>query len=137
LGEIKFLFPNKHSIYMHDTPNRNLFANGRRNFSHGCVRVQNPREFAQVLLGWDAALVDEKVDSGESISEKLASKVPVHLTYFTAWPDQDGKIHYYADPYERDSTLLQARKTMQKQFARKRSIKIVENRDISTSSIAN
>ena len=134
LGEIKFLFPNKHSIYMHDTPNRELFAQGRRNFSHGCVRVENPREFAQVLLGWDAAMVDGKIDSGESTSEKLGGKIQVHLTYFTAWPGHDGKIQYFADPYGRDSTLLQARTTMQKQYARKRSFKIVENQTISKSS---
>jgi L,D-transpeptidase YcbB len=134
LGEVKFLFPNKHSIYMHDTPNRNLFAQGRRNFSHGCVRVENPREFAQVLLGWEATSVDEKIDSGESTSERLVAKIPVHLTYFTAWPDQDGKIQYFADPYERDLTLLQARKTMQKQYGRKRPLKIVENQVISKAS---
>ncbi len=134
LGEIKFLFPNKHSIYMHDTPNRNLFAEGRRNFSHGCVRVENPREFAQVLLGWEAAIIDEKIDSGESTSTKVASKIPVHLTYFTAWPDHDGKIQYFADPYERDATLLQARKSMQKQYQRKRLFKVVENQTISKSS---
>ena len=134
LGEIKFLFPNKHSIYMHDTPNRNLFAQGRRNFSHGCVRVENPREFAKVLLGWESAIIDDRIDSGESTTEKLASKIPVHLTYFTAWPDNDGKIQYFADPYERDVTLLQARRTMQKQYLRKRSIKIVENQVISKGS---
>ena len=131
LGEIKFLFPNKHSIYMHDTPNRNLFAEARRNFSHGCVRVENPREFAQVLLSWEPTIVDERIDSGESTSQKLTSKIPVHLTYFTAWPDQDGKILYFNDPYERDLTLLQARKTMQKQYAHKRPLKIVENQAIS------
>ena len=55
LGELKFLFPNSHDIYMHDTPTKNLFAETTRTFSHGCIRVQNPREFATVLLGWDRA----------------------------------------------------------------------------------
>jgi L,D-transpeptidase YcbB len=113
LGELKFLFPNAHSIYMHDTPNRNLFSNASRAFSHGCVRVQNPREFAQVLLGWDGNKVDEQLavgaESGESTNIELPAKVPVHLTYFTAWPDESGKISYFSDFYERDKTMLQAR----------------------------
>jgi L,D-transpeptidase YcbB len=99
LGEIKFLFPNSHSIYMHDTPNRELFAEAQRSFSHGCVRVENPREFAQVLLNWEAAKVASKVEAGETISVKIPEPVKVHLTYFTAWPDESGKIQYFSDIY--------------------------------------
>ena len=135
LGEVKFLFPNKHSIYMHDTPNRNLFREARRNFSHGCVRVENPREFASVLLGWQQDRVDENIDSGESTSVKLEHPIPVHLTYFTAWPDLEGKIQYYSDPYERDLTLLQARTIAAKLYDRKNPQRIVENRKISTTSL--
>ena len=135
LGEVKFLFPNKHSIYMHDTPNRNLFREARRNFSHGCVRVENPREFASVLLGWQQDRVDENIDSGESTSVKLEHPIPVHLTYFTAWPDLEGKIQYYSDPYERDLTLLQARTTAAKLYDRKNPQRIVENRKTSTTSL--
>ena len=109
LGELKFLFPNSHDIYMHDTPNRELFDNERRAFSHGCVRVQNPREFASVLLGWNAEEVDRNVDGRKSQSVKLAAKVPVHLTYFTAWPDESGKITYFADIYGRDQAMDNAR----------------------------
>ena len=113
LGELKFLFPNSHSIYMHDTPTRSLFASANRAFSHGCVRVQNPREFAQVLLGWSSAKVDEKLaigaESGESSNVPLKAGIPVHLTYFTAWPDETGKINYFSDFYERDKAMLQAR----------------------------
>lgn len=109
LGEIKFLFPNEHNIYMHDTPNRELFENDVRAFSHGCVRVQNPREFASVILGWDADKVDENVDSKESKTVKLPQKVPVHLTYFTAWPDETGRIVYYNDIYGRDTAMETAR----------------------------
>jgi L,D-transpeptidase YcbB len=76
LGELKFLFPNSHSIYMHDTPTRNLFANASRAFSHGCVRVQNPREFAQVLLGWNAKQVEQKLAEG---AESGASASASHL----------------------------------------------------------
>lgn len=108
LGEIKFLFPNKHNIYMHDTPNRELFANEVRTFSHGCVRVENPREYAEVLLGWDRAKVDEFTDSGEHKSIKTSSKIPIHITYFTAWPDDSGKVQFYTDFYGRDAAMEKA-----------------------------
>ena len=109
LGEIKFLFPNAHNIYMHDTPNRELFDNDVRAFSHGCVRVENPREFASVLLGWNPEEVDAKIDSQKSQSVKLDAKIPVHITYFTAWPDDTGKIVYFNDIYGRDKTMDSAR----------------------------
>ena len=109
LGELKFLFPNAHNIYMHDTPNRELFDNEVRAFSHGCVRVQNPREFAEILLGWDREKVDENTDSRQSQSVKLPAKVPVHITYFTAWPDENGKVQYFNDIYGRDQAMENAR----------------------------
>ena len=108
LGEIKFLFPNSHNIYMHDTPSRNLFDEDVRAFSHGCVRLQNPREFAMVLLGWDREKVDQNVDGRKSQTVRLKAKVPVHLAYFTAWPDSSGKINYYNDLYGRDATMEKA-----------------------------
>jgi L,D-transpeptidase YcbB len=108
LGELKFLFPNQHSIYMHDTPSRKLFGETTRAFSHGCVRVQNPREFASVLLGWDAADIDAATDSGESTSQTLKTKIPVHITYFTAWPNETGIVQFYADVYSRDANMLKA-----------------------------
>jgi L,D-transpeptidase YcbB len=108
LGELKFLFPNSHDIYMHDTPTKNLFANGVRDFSHGCVRVQNPREFAQVLLGWDKATVAQNIIGQESHSVPLKAKVPVHLTYFTAWADANGNVQYYDDIYGRDTAMAKA-----------------------------
>lgn len=110
LGDIKFLFPNTHNIYMHDTPNRNLFEKDERAFSHGCVRVQNPRAFASVVLGWDAAKVDEHIATPKSETVRLAKKIPVHLTYFTAWPDPEtGEIRYFNDIYGRDKTMETAR----------------------------
>ena len=108
LGELKFLFPNKHDIYMHDTPSRNLFAQASRAFSHGCVRVENPREFATVLLGWDRSRVDDETDGGRSRSVQLTQKVPVHITYFTAWPDSTGKMMYFNDIYGRDEAMQKA-----------------------------
>ncbi len=108
LGELKFLFPNAHDIYMHDTPSKDLFASAMRAFSHGCVRVQNPREFAQVLLGWDKATVAKNIEGQDSHSVPLKTKVPVHLTYFTAWADETGKVQYFDDIYGRDTAMAKA-----------------------------
>ncbi len=127
LGEVKFLFPNKHAIYMHDTPNRDLFVREKRNFSHGCVRVENPREFAQILLGWDAEDVAERIDGKESSTILLGNQVRVHLAYFTAWPSESGEIAYFGDAYERDKTLLAALNVAEKAFAPKRAQQVVEN----------
>jgi L,D-transpeptidase YcbB len=139
LGELKFLFPNSHSIYMHDTPSRNLFEKSHRAFSHGCVRVQNPREFAQVLLGWDADKVDQQLaigsESGESKNVPLKSGVPVHLTYFTAWPDESGKIAYFADFYERDKTMKQARNTVRTGKRPVGADKVVESGKVSAAQV--
>lgn len=108
LGEIKFLFPNSHSIYFHDTPARSLFARSARAFSHGCVRVENPRIFAETLLGLSADEVAKRIDSGRSQSAKVKADIKVHITYFTAWPDQNGKIVYYDDVYGRDQRMESA-----------------------------
>ena len=108
LGELKFLFPNSHDIYMHDTPTKNLFNDPVRAFSHGCVRVQNPREFAQILLGWSKDQVVTGLANKETHSVQLPQKVPVYLTYFTAWADDTGKIQYYDDVYGRDGAISKA-----------------------------
>jgi L,D-transpeptidase YcbB len=108
LGEVKFLFPNSHDIYMHDTPSRNLFGETERAFSHGCVRVENPREFATVLLNMSRDEVDNRIDGGESTSVKVTSGYRVHLQYLTAWPDSNGMIQYHDDIYGRDETLMNA-----------------------------
>jgi L,D-transpeptidase YcbB len=112
LGELKFLFPNAHNIYMHDTPNRELFANSVRDFSHGCVRVQNPRDYATVLLGWDRDKIDSMVESGETRTVKLPVPVPIHIAYFTAWPDASGKVQYFGDIYGRDAAMDNAMSTV-------------------------
>ena len=108
LGVVKFLFPNSHAIYMHDTPTRSLFEKKVRAFSHGCVRVQNPRELAELVLGWDAERVDEAIEQGSNQAVKLSRKLPVHLAYFTAWPDETGRIIIYPDVYDRDAQLEKA-----------------------------
>ena len=110
LGHIKFLFPNKHSIYMHDTPSRSLFGSARRAFSHGCVRVQNPLKLAELVTGMDRMEIEDKIAAGKNERMPLKQKIPVHLAYFTAWPDDKGRIHYYADVYGRDKLLDTAMK---------------------------
>jgi murein L,D-transpeptidase YcbB/YkuD len=108
LGRIKFLFPNAHDIYMHDTPTKKLFSEDVRAFSHGCIRVENPREFAEHVLGWDRQRIEDMIETGENRNISLEKHIPVHLTYFTAWPDASGKIVYHPDIYERDARLKRA-----------------------------
>ena len=136
LGELKFLFPNSHSIYMHDTPNRELFSQDSRAFSHGCVRVQNPREFAKVLLGIDDAQVEARLAGGETENVKVGGNIKVHLTYFTAWPDSDGKVRYYSDIYERDKTITAAEALVARTFGGATGEKIVQTAAKSTSLVS-
>ena len=95
LGEVKFMFPNKHAIYLHDTPKRSLFKNDSRAYSHGCVRVQNPRELATQILGWSQDKIASTIATRKNTPVQLKSKLPVHLTYFTAWTDESGDLAYY------------------------------------------
>ena len=104
LGELKILFPNKHAIYMHDTPQKELFDKDMRAFSHGCVRLKDPRGMAAAVLGTTVEHIAEKLKQGHS-TEKTARKIPVYVAYFTAWPDKNGKVEYFADIYERDARL--------------------------------
>ncbi len=127
LGELKFLFPNSHDIYMHDTPTKNLFGETTRTFSHGCIRVQNPREFAQVILGWDREKIDRETDSRKSQSVVLSHKIPVHITYFTAWPDSSGKMNYFNDVYERDEAMEKALAVLASTSAANSTQKLVQN----------
>ena len=107
LGIVKFRFPNKHDVYMHDTPERHLFGGAIRAFSHGCMRVQNPVKLAEVLLahdkGWSSDQVQEYVRRGGEI--KLTTPIPVHVTYFTAVVDDAGKTLFRPDIYGLDSRV--------------------------------
>ena len=110
LGVVKFRFPNKHDVYMHDTPERHLFSSGVRAFSHGCMRVQNPVRFAEVLLehdkGWSAEKVRSLVPHANEV--KLTKQVPVHNVYFTAVADENGKLRTLGDLYGTDSRIVSA-----------------------------
>ncbi|HEV2898721.1 MAG TPA: murein L,D-transpeptidase [Pseudaminobacter sp.] len=107
LGELKILFPNKHAIYMHDTPQKALFDRDSRAFSHGCVRLKDPRGMAAAVLGTTVEHIETKLKQGHS-SEKVTRKIPVYVAYFTAWPDSNGKVEYFGDVYERDARLKTA-----------------------------
>ncbi len=114
LGKVKFLFPNKHAIYLHDTPAKRLFRFSRRAFSHGCVRVQKPFELAYTLLGWQSPnprqLFDRTLATGEETRIDLKQPVPIYLVYRTAWVDADGRANYRADSYKVDGKLFAALK---------------------------
>ncbi len=112
LGVVKFRFPNRHDIYMHDTPQRELFAQSTRTFSHGCMRVNNPRRLAEVILaedkGWSPDRVGAQIASSQSLEVKIERQFPVHVTYFTARVDDDGKLRTFADIYGHDARLTAA-----------------------------
>lgn len=111
LGFVKFRFPNRHDVYMHDTPQRNLFAQSYRALSHGCMRVDQPLKFAELLLAEDKGWSADKVSSMMSSSTNditLTTPVPVYLTYFTARADADGNLQTFADLYGHDSRVLSA-----------------------------
>ncbi len=110
LGIVKFLFPNKHAVYMHDTPSKGLFNSQTRAFSHGCIRVRNPVRLAELVLGkdkgWSSDTVRELATEGpEDNGVKLDSKIPVHITYFTATVDETGRLETFPDVYGHEKRI--------------------------------
>lgn len=106
LGKVKFLFPNSHNIYFHDTPAKSLFEVRRRTFSHGCIRLAEPAKLAEYLLrdvpGWTPAKIAQAMNAAKEQSVPLPSPVPVSITYFTAWVDGQGQLHFREDIYGHD-----------------------------------
>ena len=108
LGFIKFLFPNRHAVYLHDTPNRSLFSASKRALSHGCVRVDDPFRFADAVLpDWSSERLKRLIGRGER-TIRLPEKLPVHLAYFTTAIDEDGSTRTYADIYGYDAPMRAA-----------------------------
>ena len=112
LGLVKFMFPNPYNIYLHDTPSKSLFAQEVRDFSHGCIRLSDPFDFAYALL---AAQTDDPegvfaryLSTGREAAVKLEKSVPVHLVYFTAHPSAKGEMNYRRDVYGRDALIYDA-----------------------------
>jgi murein L,D-transpeptidase YcbB/YkuD len=109
LGLIKFIFPNADNIYMHDTPAKSIFADESRAFSHGCIRVEKPRDLAVEILKDDPNWTPEKINAamhaGKESTYPLKSKIPVYIGYFTTWVDDRGEIDFYNDIYGLDERL--------------------------------
>ena len=106
LGLVKFMFPNDYNIYLHDTPNDELFKKDVRAFSHGCIRLEKPAELAQWALGWPADRVDQAMHNGpDNRQVNLPKKIPVYIVYFTTYVD-NGQLYFGNDLYDRDSKLV-------------------------------
>jgi murein L,D-transpeptidase YcbB/YkuD len=109
LGLVKFLFPNSYDIYLHDTPSKSLFGEDIRAFSHGCIRVEQPKKLALYLLRndkkWTTGKVDAAMNSGKEQWVTLSNPVPVFIAYLTAWVDREGKLNLRDDIYKRDDRL--------------------------------
>jgi murein L,D-transpeptidase YcbB/YkuD len=109
LGKVKFLFPNDHNIYFHDTPAKSLFNLRRRAFSHGCIRLAEPAKLAEYLLrdtpGWTPDRIENAMNAGEEQVVNLQAPVAVAITYFTAWVDNDGMVHFREDIYGHDKEM--------------------------------
>jgi len=112
LGQVKFMLPNKHAIYLHDTPSKSLFRHNKRAFSHGCVRVHKPLAFADTILsakpGWSPKRIRKVLDSRELTQVNLPDHLPVHIVYATVWAGKNGTINFRPDVYGRDKKLYRA-----------------------------
>ena len=108
LGELKILFPNTHAIYMHDTPSKSFFKRDMRALSHGCVRLSDPRAMAAAVLGTTVDDVAAEIAQGHNKAVAVKGNIPVYVSYFTAWPNKDGKVEYFEDVYGRDAYIEKA-----------------------------
>ena len=109
LGRVKFMFPNKHMVYLHDTPSTSLFGRSERTFSSGCIRVEDPFKLAELLLGdqgWDRARIDEVAASRKTTRVNLENPIPVFLLYWTAEVDEEGMVFFRRDVYNRDAPII-------------------------------
>lgn len=109
LGLVKFLFPNQYNIYLHDTPSKSLFSRDQRAFSHGCIRLSQPRRLAEYLLqenaSWTAEKIDKAMNGRKEVWVTLPETIPVFIGYFTAWQGSDGLLHFRDDVYGHDRKL--------------------------------
>lgn len=109
LGLVKFMFPNKYMVYLHDTPSKSLFGRPERTFSSGCIRVQDPFTLAELLLddqGWDRTRIDQVVASKKTTRVNLENPIPVMLLYWTAEVDEQGTVFFRKDVYNRDAPII-------------------------------
>jgi len=112
LGRIKFMFPNKHSVYLHDTSDPQLFRKERRGFSHGCIRIEKPMDMAEFVMRgskeWSREKIAAVLKTKETTVANLPKPISVHILYFTAWGNGDGTVHFLEDIYRRDERLDRA-----------------------------
>lgn len=110
LGQIKFMFPNKYDVYLHDTPGRGLFSRNDRSFSSGCIRVEQPFDLAERLLAaspdWNRSRIDNLMAKSKPQTVMLPRPVPVHIQYWTSWVDGEGHLQFRDDIYNRDARLI-------------------------------
>jgi L,D-transpeptidase YcbB len=109
LGKMKFMFPNNYHIYLHDTPSKGLFEETNRAFSHGCIRVENPKRLAYYLLRnnskWNIERIDKTLETDNQVGIRIDHTVPVYIAYFTAWVDEKGQLNFRNDLYNLDKKL--------------------------------
>ena len=109
LGKVKFLFPNSYDIYFHDTNAKELFNKKNRALSHGCIRLQDPEKMAKYLLRYDASWTPEKINAAMNNTKeqyvKVSKPLPVIITYFTAWADENGMLNFRDDVYGKDKEV--------------------------------
>jgi murein L,D-transpeptidase YcbB/YkuD len=109
LGRVKFLFPNSFNIYLHDTPQKSLFEKDKRAYSHGCIRLKDPVKLANYVLRnqpeWTPDKIEEAMDSGKEKFVRVKDPIPVVITYYTAWVDDNGQLNFREDIYNHDETL--------------------------------
>ncbi|MEO7445949.1 MAG: L,D-transpeptidase family protein [Ferruginibacter sp.] len=109
LGKVKFLFPNSYNIYFHDTPAKSLFSKDKRAYSHGCIRLSDPEKMANYVLqnndSWTPEKISEAMNAGEEKFVKISKPIPVLITYYTAWVDESGKLHFADDIYDHDKAI--------------------------------
>ena len=112
LGRVKFLFPNKYSIYLHDTPSKSLFESNKRTYSSGCIRIERPLDLAEILLSgqdsWTRAKMEDVITQGKTQNVDLEHRIPVVIVYWTVSVGASGEVRYTKDPYDLDAPLLQA-----------------------------
>jgi murein L,D-transpeptidase YcbB/YkuD len=110
LGRVKFIFPNKFSVYLHDTPSKYLFSESARSFSSGCIRIEKPIDLAEYLLsdqeGWDRDSIEAEMKKDKEKTVYLKTPIQLHLQYNTAWVDNYGNLNFREDIYNRDQKII-------------------------------
>ena len=112
LGRVKFMFPNRYNVYLHDTPSQNLFRRSKRTFSSGCVRVARPIDLGEYLMadnpGWDRERFVATIEAGKTRTVNLNRRLPIYLVYLTAWAEGESPVGFRRDIYGRDGALIAA-----------------------------